>query len=224
MGLPSAAKAQHYAGAPGLVAYLTVLVAAVWALRRLNVGAIAASITHRRANAVLVMTLVALALAFVVVYPRATAGSDRDDALDLATRELLRGHSPYYRRVFATGALPLPGGGNAISPMPGARRFIHGEAPLLDWGIPHTVTVAAVVGSIVAAMVLARQEAASDASVLTRSAIVLAVPAIAAVVLACARQGATEFAEYGWYAVSSMPFGVLGALAFSPDPEPDRTE
>lgn len=360
VGLPSAAKVQRYAGTVGAVIYLATLTAVVVVATRLGIRAWATSIQPRRATALMVVSLVVLALAFVVIHPHVTSGSDRDEALDLATGELLHGRFPYHQRVFATGTLPRSGGGSAISPMPGelllaapfvvlgsgawqtffwlaafftlartllvergcallalwsilsAPAGLHeiltggdllanslwvlvlgamtikargekaavassvllgiglssrmhfalllptvfvvlaqargwqvavsrcalaagsflavtlpfylydpaGFSPLhvvgklaaLDWGVPHTVVVASVIGSVAAAVVLARG-APSDARALTTSAIVLGVPVVVAVVMACAREGAGGFAEYGWYAVSSMPFGVAGAFA-----------
>jgi hypothetical protein len=365
VGVPSAAKALSYAGGPGLVAYVTLLAATVWAAQRLPVGAIADSISPRRASMALLVVLLALATAFVVIYPRVTAGSDRDEALDLATRELLRGRFPYSQRAFATGVVRVPGGGNPISPMPGElllaapfvllgsgawqtffwlAAFFYVSAAILgsrgralvalgsmltlgpaalqeimtggdllanslwvlvlgalvvgtratgtamvsavlfgvglssrahfllllpvlfvvlvqrrgvpmattlcalalsgfalvtlpfymrdpaafsplhivgklrgiDWVLPHTVILASVAGSLLSASVLAARSERRDAAALGASAVVLGIPVILAVVLSCARYGAIGFTHYGWYFISSMPFGVLASFAALP--------
>ncbi len=62
------------------------------------------------------ITLAFLFAAFLLVYPWANAiegpaGSDRDDALNLAAGELLRGHYPYERTTYL---------GNILAPFPGA--------------------------------------------------------------------------------------------------------
>jgi len=374
VGLPSAAKVLRYAGTPGVVIYVAVLGAFVGLAGRFDWGGWAASIAPRRASAVMVMTLLALAMAFVVVYPRVTSGSDRDEALDLATRELSHGRFPYYPRAIATGAVMPAGGGNPISPMPGelllaapfvllgggawqtffwlaaffyvasavlesrgaglgalwsmlvlgpaalhevmtggdllanalwvlvlgtlvvgARKgwcgaiaaialgvglssrahflalvpivfvvlgvregwrtaslrcalavaafaivtlpfYLHdpaafsplhivGKLGALRPSAPHAVIIAAVLGSAAGAAALARPGAASVGWALATSAIVLGVPVIVAVVLACVRDGAIGLEEYAWYAVSSLPFGVLGAMSLLRRPRlPSITE
>jgi hypothetical protein len=364
VGLPSAAKAQHYAGASGLIGYVAFLVAAVYAARWLHPGRIGASISRRRADVAMVSALVVLAIVFVAIYPKVTMGSDRDEALDTATRTLLSGQFPYSSRALATGAVAPPNGGSPISPMPGElflsipfvmlgsgawqtffwlaaffylsgvilrsrgralvalgamlvlgpsalheiltggdllanalwvlvlgalmvgararwtgtvcavlfgvglasrahfalllplvlvvvsqRRgwrtafarcavaasafiaitlpfYLHdpaGFSPLhvvgklrgLDWVVPDTVICAGVVGSIVGAVALASRRATSDAVALAASAAVLAVPVLVAVVLACARRESAGFAQFGWYGVSSTPFGVLAAFSWN---------
>jgi hypothetical protein len=361
VGLPSAAKVERYGGAAGVVVYVAVLGAVVALAGRFDAIDWAASIPRRRANALMVATVLLLAIVFVAVYPRVTSGSDRDEALDLATRELLRGRFPYYARAFATGALEVPGAGNPISPMPGelllAAPFVllgsgawqtffwlaaffsvagavlvsRGRALLALWsmlllgpaalheiatggdllanslwvlvlgalvvaasggwsavgaavlfgvgissrphfallvpivfvtlgrrrgwgtasarcalavgafaavtlpfclhdpaafsplhvvyklgalarGVPHAVIIASAVGSVAGAATLARCLVLSDGSVLATCSIALGVPVVVAVALACVRDGAVGLEEYGWYALSSMPFGVLGGM------------
>jgi hypothetical protein len=61
-------------------------------------------------------TFLLLLVIFFVVYPIANSGilgvgSDRDEALNIATTELLKGHYPYYSRTYV---------GNLISPLPGS--------------------------------------------------------------------------------------------------------
>ena len=366
VGLPSAAKVLRYAGTPAVVIYVAVLGAFVALACRFDLGGWAASIAPRRANALMVMTLLALAMAFVVIYPRVTSGSDRDEALDLATRELLHGRFPYYPRAIATRAVMPTGGGNPISPMPGelllaapfvllgsgawqtffwlaaffyvaavilaskgrallalwsmlllgpaalheiatggdllanslwvlvlgalvvatsgdwagagaallfgigissrahfallvpivfvtlGRRrgwgrasarcglalvafaavtlpfYVHdpasfsplhvmGKLEALDRGVSHTVVLAAIIGSVAGAAVVAWRGAMYDGAVLATSAVVLGIPVVMAVVLACVRDGVGGLEEYGWYGLSSMPFGVLcGALIWRP--------
>jgi uncharacterized membrane protein len=87
-----------------------------------------------------------------------------------------------------------------------------GKLGALDRGVPHAVIVASVAGSIAFAAALARRGATSDGSVLATSAIVLGVPVVVAVVLACVSDGSAGLEEYGWYGISSMPCGVLGGV------------
>lgn len=64
----------------------------------------------------LLFTFLILLAGFIYFFPRADAGiigggSDRDDALNIAVRELLRGRYPYYARTYLD---------NPISPLPGS--------------------------------------------------------------------------------------------------------
>ena len=73
-------------------------------------------LTERQALALAVLALMALGLVFSIGYPLANSGrfgegSDRDEALDIATSRLLSGQYPYHARTYLD---------NPISPMPGA--------------------------------------------------------------------------------------------------------
>jgi hypothetical protein len=108
VGLPSVAKVHHDLGGGGVCLYVAMLgvgMALLWVRATTSLGP---EWSDARAATWLALTLVCLVVAYAVVYPRVTRGSDRDEALDAATGALLRGQFPY-----ATG----PGG--PISPMPG---------------------------------------------------------------------------------------------------------
>ena len=73
-------------------------------------------INERDAFWLAVGTLIAILAVFVCLYPVAKAGivgqgSDADNALNIATRALLRGRFPYYQPTYL---------GNPISPLPGS--------------------------------------------------------------------------------------------------------
>jgi hypothetical protein len=116
LGLPSVAKVHRTFGVVGVCLYVVVAGGSLALLPSRE--APPWRWTDGRALAAMLLTVALLGVAFAVVHPRVTAGSDRDEALDLATRELLAGRYPYSHRAFATGAPPGSPGG-LISPMPG---------------------------------------------------------------------------------------------------------
>jgi len=116
--IPSTAVLHKYLGLWGVVAYAA-------AISLLLLGLFRYPATGLRMMTVLTpsqlfwlagLTLGLLLVAFAIIYPIVDSGivgggSDGDDALNLATRELLAGRYPYYPRTYL---------GNPISPMPGA--------------------------------------------------------------------------------------------------------
>jgi hypothetical protein len=114
--LPSTCVFQRYLGLGGVAIYV-VLVSAVLFLGHLYFfEPLAARMTNARAVFLAVTTFAVMIACFALIHPIADTalpgqGSDRDDALNLATWELLKGNFPYYGRTYL---------GNYITPMPGS--------------------------------------------------------------------------------------------------------
>ena len=111
----SAGLFRRYLGEPGVIGYALAVVAGVCLVWRVAPG-LHDRLTERQALALAVLALVALGLVFSIGYPLANSGrfgegSDRDEALDIATSRLLSGQYPYHARTYLD---------NPISPMPGA--------------------------------------------------------------------------------------------------------
>jgi hypothetical protein len=91
----------------------------------------------------MILIVVILILLFGLIYPSASSGkfgggSDRDEALNIAVNELLKGEYPYYERTYVSGRPHETGmDGNMISPFPG-ELFMTGEMHCLHAGIPRT--------------------------------------------------------------------------------------
>lgn len=116
LAFPSIGTVFKYLGAPGLVAYVGIVLAALWAARVWVLPRLTSCLTERQAIALAAVTLVGLVAAFVwlqplLSVPRPGHGSDRNEALNLATAELLHGRYPYYPKTRL---------GNPISPLPGS--------------------------------------------------------------------------------------------------------
>lgn len=85
-----------------------------------------------------VMTvLLLLLMAFLVVYPAADSGrlgfySDRDEAIDVAVRQLVVGDHPYRCKAVSGVHDGCPDSGNPIAPLPGA--LILSAPFVLTWG------------------------------------------------------------------------------------------
>ncbi len=114
--VPSAAVAHKYAGVAGMTVYVVLASLALLALHRRYFSRLVSTLTGGQAIALAAGLVLALTVLFLVGYPIANsglvgAGSDRDDALNIATTELLEGRFPYYQRTYH---------GNPISPLPGA--------------------------------------------------------------------------------------------------------
>jgi hypothetical protein len=113
--LCSASLFHQYLGAVGVYLYAPCLLAAV------ALAWYVAPIVHRRmsekqALSLIILLLLGLGILFLVGYPVANSGglgqgSDRDEALQLATIRLVRGEYPYYVRTYLD---------NPITPLPGA--------------------------------------------------------------------------------------------------------
>ena len=76
-------------------------------------------------NALFLLLLSVLFLAFLLIYPLADSGqlgftSDRDEAIDIAVRQLLNGHYPYLCKAVSGIHDGCPAMGNPIAPLPGA--------------------------------------------------------------------------------------------------------
>ena len=114
--IPSLGILQKYVGLPGVAAYVVVGSVVITTGSRWVVAMLASSSTERRSTGLLVATFVVLFVVFAIAYSQADSeaagvGSDRDDALDIATRALLDREYPYDAVTYL---------GNPISPMPGA--------------------------------------------------------------------------------------------------------
>jgi hypothetical protein len=114
--IPSLAVVQKFLGIAGVVAYVSVVTLILYIGHRWVFEAFTLRVSEEAVPWLVVATFLALLLMFLIMYPLADSGivgpgSDRDEALNIASRELLRGHYPYYQETYF---------GNAISPMPGA--------------------------------------------------------------------------------------------------------
>ncbi len=114
--IPSVGEVEKYLGAPGLGCYLVLVPVVLLVPYRRLVNWFLVSVTNAQAVVLAVVTLASVAVAFAVVYPIADSGvvgggTDRDEALDIAARELLHGRYLYGLDTDL---------GNPISPMPGA--------------------------------------------------------------------------------------------------------
>jgi hypothetical protein len=115
--IPSTAVVERYLGVTGVAGYVVVasLGLLLFVKVRYSLARFASTVTGRQVIWLAVVSLLLLLIVFPLVYPVADSGvvgggSDNDDALDMATRELLHGRYPYYPRTYL-GNLPaqLPG-------------------------------------------------------------------------------------------------------------------
>jgi hypothetical protein len=116
--IPSTFVFQKYLGIVGVVVYVAAASSAlvVAARRRSVIERFLARLTDRQIIGLALLTFVLIGIAFLIVYPIANSGvigggSDNDEALNVATTELLHGRYPYSPRTYL---------GNPISPLPGA--------------------------------------------------------------------------------------------------------
>ena len=114
--LPAAYWVQRLTNSPITVLYLLIGTAGLHLVVRLSRRWLLQAVNERVATIVACGGLLLLIGAFLIIYPRVNCqvpncGSDRDDALHLATGELLAGRYPYYPKTYH---------GNPITPMPGA--------------------------------------------------------------------------------------------------------
>ncbi len=108
---PSSYVVEKFLGTTILVIYfvITAIVVAVLPYLRFRVS-------ERRARLFAIVVFAALIALFAIVYPianthRPDTGSDDDDALNVATRELLHGRYPYYPLTYLDNLIhSLPGG------------------------------------------------------------------------------------------------------------------
>lgn len=113
---PSLSVVERFLGPPWALAYVLTGLAYLVALALYGLPRLPFLLGERAARWLMAATLLALLVAFLLVYPVADSGivgggSDRDDALNLAARELWQGRSPYYPRTYLE---------NPISPLPGS--------------------------------------------------------------------------------------------------------
>lgn len=114
--IPSTAVLQKYLGIVGVIVYIAIaslvlLIAYRYVLTRFD-----SIMTDKKVLLPTAATFLFLLAVFFLTYPIANSGifgkgSDRDEALNVATTELLKGHYPYYPKTYL---------GNLISPLPGS--------------------------------------------------------------------------------------------------------
>lgn len=114
--IPSLVQVQKYCGNAGVMLYLFAVPFILWIGYRHVFFRVLPKINERDAFWLAVGTLIAILAVFVCLYPAAKSGivgqgSDADNALNIATRALLRGRFPYYQPTYL---------GNPISPLPGS--------------------------------------------------------------------------------------------------------
>lgn len=116
IAFPSLGVVQKYLGLGGVFAYCVVVALILFAAAQPRVIAWFERLSTPTAALVVVALLMGMLLLFVFIYPLVNTGlpglgSDRDDALNMATRALLRGEYPYQQLTYL---------GNPITPLPGA--------------------------------------------------------------------------------------------------------
>ncbi len=111
--IPSLGQVQKYTGSTGVAIYsLAAFLAIFFGIEKFMKHM--TSLSEKQAFWLILLTLTALALTFMVIYPIVDAGlagrgSDNDDDLNLVTRRLLQGQYPYYGTTYLKnplGALP----------------------------------------------------------------------------------------------------------------------
>src|SRR5208337_1689916 len=114
--IPSLLQVQRYCGNAGGMRNLLAAPSILWIGYKHVFLRLLPKINERDAFWLAVGTLIAVLVVFVCLYPVAKAGivgrgSDADNALNIATRALLKGRYPYYQSTYL---------GNPISPLPGS--------------------------------------------------------------------------------------------------------
>ncbi|GBC77259.1 hypothetical protein HRbin08_00733 [bacterium HR08] len=113
--VPSLGQVQKYAGMWGMLFYV-LLAFGFWSVAPRFLRKVDALVPERWACGLALATGFVLLILFFALYPIADAGiigggSDRDDALNLGVRELLRGRCPYHVTTYLGNPIaPLPGG------------------------------------------------------------------------------------------------------------------
>lgn len=113
---PSLGIIYKYLGLTGIIAYLLATTILILLLDRFLIKRFNSLVNNSLAIWLAALTFICLVLGFLLIYPIANSGvvgggSDGDDALNIAARELLHGRYPYY---------PVTYLGNSIAPLPGA--------------------------------------------------------------------------------------------------------
>jgi len=112
--LPSAQLLTKYLGFAGSVVFLVIVMVSLAIVYRCVL--VRFSPTDTQVLWLTTATFLVLLTLFLVLYPLANTnvpgkGSDRDEALNAATSELLQGRYPYYPKIYS---------GNPITPLPGS--------------------------------------------------------------------------------------------------------
>lgn len=116
LSLPSLGQVQKYLGNSIVFVYIiSVFLVILFGYRHI-LKRLQRVLTEKRAMRLVLITFFCLMLVFVIVYPIINAnmpgkGSDRDDDLDLSTKEFLKGDYPYYCKTYL---------GNSITHFPGS--------------------------------------------------------------------------------------------------------
>ncbi len=113
---PSLGEVQKYLGGVAVAAYIAVVVGVVYSADRWLTPFLSRRLTQRAAIALAAAAIIFAAAVVLYLHPIAEAGvvrggSDSDDALNIAVREIVEGRYPYYERTYL---------GNPILPAPGA--------------------------------------------------------------------------------------------------------
>ncbi|MGB1249279.1 MAG: hypothetical protein ACPG8W_01490 [Candidatus Promineifilaceae bacterium] len=114
--LPGTYWVQRLTNNWGVLFYLLLGTVGIYGVAYLSRNWLHEALNERIANLIASAGFLLLIASFFVIYPRVNCqvlncGSDRDDALNLATGHLLAGEYPYYEQTYH---------GNPITPMPGA--------------------------------------------------------------------------------------------------------
>lgn len=114
--IPSIGLLQNYFGVLGVAVYIAIASLILLIGYKFVFARFVSIVTDKQLLWLTGATFVLLLTFFIVVYPLANSGvfgggSDRDEALNIATTEMLRGHFPYYIATYL---------GNPISPLPGS--------------------------------------------------------------------------------------------------------
>lgn len=113
---PSLDLLVHYLTWLGTAVFTFLIMICLLLILRLPWPQLAQKLAERQVTWLMVATVLGLLIIFMIVYPLANSsvpgkGSDRDEALNTATTELLHGRYPYRPVIYS---------GNPITPMPGA--------------------------------------------------------------------------------------------------------
>jgi hypothetical protein len=107
---------QKYLGGVAVAAYATLVVCIVYAAEKWLAPFLHRNLTQHAATALAATAMILAAATALYLHPISEAGvvrggSDSDDALNIAVREIVEGRYPYYKRTYL---------GNPILPAPGA--------------------------------------------------------------------------------------------------------
>jgi len=123
--VPSFEQFQKYTGNAGIVAYFVLGIGLLYVLRNYVLDSVINALTPKTFWIFSIAAFLLVCVLFIFIYPYANTGfvfhgrtiggrGDRDDAINIAVRAMLRGSYPYYEKT---------PNGNPITPMPGALLF-----------------------------------------------------------------------------------------------------